>query len=63
MSNFIAIAKAEHYNENDLIDLENEKRKSSIIHFNQKNNPPDNETVSSYFSEMTLDSVLKVQAT
>ncbi len=62
LSNFIAKAKAEHYNENDLIDLENEKIYILNHSFLSKNNPPDNETVSSYFSEMTLDSVLKVQA-
>lgn len=62
LSNFIAKVKAEHYNKNDLSDLENEKKKISNHSFQAKNNPPNNETVSSYFSEITLDSVLKVQA-
>lgn len=62
LSNFIAKVKAEHYNKNDLSDLENEKKKIYNHSFQTKNNPPDNETVSSYFSEITLDSVLKVQA-
>jgi DNA modification methylase len=62
LSNFIAKVKAEHYSKNDLSDLENEKKKIYNHSFQTKNNPPDNETVSSYFSEITLDSVLKVQA-
>lgn len=62
LSNFIAKAKAEQYNEKDLADLEEEKKSIANHTFKIKNNPPDNETVSSYFTEITLDSVLKVQA-
>ena len=62
LSNFIAKVKAEHYNEKDLADLEKEKKNINNHPFQTKKNPPDNETVASYFTEMTLDSVLKVQA-
>jgi DNA modification methylase len=61
LSNFIAKVKAEHYSKNDLIDLENEKQVITSHLFDNKKNPPANETVASYFTENTLDSILRVQ--
>ncbi len=62
LSNFIAKIKAENYEESDLIDLENEKKVITKYSFKNKNNPPENETVASYFTEVTLDSILRVQS-
>lgn len=62
LSNFIANVKADIYNKQDLGDLEKEKDRITTYKFNKKNNPPENETVGNYFTETTLDSVLKIQS-
>jgi DNA modification methylase len=61
LSNFIARVKADSYNKKDLIDLELAKKKIITYKFINKKNPPENETVSKYFTEITLDSILRIQ--
>ena len=61
LSNFIAKVKAENYNSVDLVDLENELSRIKNYCFEFKTKSPENETVSSYFNEITLDAVLRIQ--
>ena len=62
LSNFIAKVKSEIYEERDLIDLESEKNLIKSNSFINKNIPPANETVASYFTDITLDSILRAQS-
>lgn len=62
LSIFIAKVKAEKYTKNDLALLETQKIKIAKQKYQIKYSPPNNKTVSSYFTPVTLDSILKIQA-
>jgi DNA modification methylase len=61
LSNYVALVKTDSYTKKDIIELNLSFENLIQTDLKLKSKPPINETVTSYFTSETLDSILKIQ--